>query len=147
MENYPSSGVLGHHSHQNLNRGDGDFDMVNGDGLITREETKFGIRPDQTDELIEHAKTLKHVKVCGLMTILPKIDISVSNRLHFVNIMRIYLDISRKKADNITMKYLSMGMSGDFEEAIEEGSNMVRIGRAIFGERNYDQEGNINGKF
>ena len=43
MENYPLSGVLGHHSHQNLNRGDGDFDMVNGDGLITREETRFGI--------------------------------------------------------------------------------------------------------
>ncbi len=104
---------------------------------ITGEETKFGISPDQIDEMIEHAETLDNVEVCGLMTIMPKIDNEVSLRLHFVNIKRIYIDISSKKYDNICMKYLSMGMSGDFETAIEEGSNMVRIGRAIFGERNY----------
>lgn len=104
---------------------------------ITGEETKFGISPDEIDEMLEHAKTLDNVEVCGLMTIMPKVDNEVSLRLHFVNIKRIYIDISSKKYDNICMKYLSMGMSGDFETAIEEGSNMVRIGRAIFGERNY----------
>ncbi len=104
---------------------------------VSGEESKFGISPDEIDEMLFHAEGLKHVKVCGLMTIMPKIDSDISNRLHFVNIKQIYIDISQKKYNNSTMKYLSMGMSGDFEIAIEEGSNMVRIGRAIFGERNY----------
>jgi len=104
---------------------------------ISGEESKFGISSDEIDEMISHAGTLNNVKVCGLMTILPKLDNDISLRLHFVNIKRIYIDISSKKYNNIDMKYLSMGMSGDFELAIEEGSNMVRIGRAIFGERNY----------
>lgn len=105
---------------------------------ISGEESKFGISPDEIDEMLNHAEQLKNVKVCGLMTIMPIVDSNISNRLHFVNIKRIYIDISKKKYNNITMDYLSMGMSGDFETAIEEGSNMVRIGRAIFGERNYN---------
>ncbi len=104
---------------------------------ITGEESKFGIKPDEINEFLYHASTLKNVKVCGLMTILLKNDSEINNRLHFNNIKRIYLDISEKKYDNICMKYLSMGMSGDFCEAISEGSNMVRIGSAIFGERKY----------
>ena len=104
---------------------------------ISGEETKFGIKPEELDGLLCHAAELKRVKVCGLMTILPKNDNPVKNRLHFVNIKRLYLDISRKKYDNVCMQYLSMGMSGDFEEAVREGSNMVRIGSAIFGERKY----------
>ena len=112
---------------------------------ISGEKTKFGIRPDQIDEMIECAERLSNVKVCGLMTILPKVDNCVSLRLHFVNIRRIYIDISQKKYNNISMQYLSMGMSGDFEEAIEEGSNMVRIGRAVFGERNYCKADNLDG--
>ena len=104
---------------------------------ISGEETKFGIRPDEIDEMLEAAERMSNVKVCGLMTILPKVDNTVSLRLHFINIRRIYIDISKKKYNNISMKYLSMGMSGDYEPAIEEGSNMVRVGRAIFGERNY----------
>ena len=104
---------------------------------ISGEETKFGIRPDEIDTMLEAAEGFSNIKVCGLMTILPKVNNSVSLRLHFVNIRRIYIDISEKKYNNISMQYLSMGMSGDFETAIEEGSNMVRIGRAIFGERNY----------
>lgn len=106
---------------------------------ISGEETKFGIRPDEIDEMLEAAERMSNVKVCGLMTILPKVDNTVSLRLHFINIRRIYIDISKKKYNNISMKYLSMGMSGDYEPAIEEGSNMVRVGRAIFGERNYDR--------
>lgn len=104
---------------------------------ISGEESKFGINPDELEEMLIHAGELKYVKVCGLMTILPKIDTDISLRLHFVNIKRIFIDICNKKYDNVDMQYMSMGMSGDYEMAIEEGSNMVRIGRAIFGERNY----------
>lgn len=106
---------------------------------ISGEETKFGIAPDELEEMLLHAGELKHVKVCGLMTIAPKLDKNMSNRLHFDNIHKIYLDISKKKYDNVNMEYLSMGMSGDYEAAIEEGSDMVRIGSALFGERNYPE--------
>ena len=105
---------------------------------ISGEESKFGISPDELEEMLVHAGELNNVKVCGLMTILPKIDTEISLRLQFDNIKDIFIDISNKKYDNVDMKYMSMGMSGDFEMAIEEGSNMVRIGRAIFGERNYN---------
>ncbi len=105
---------------------------------ISGEESKFGIRPDELEDMLIYASKLNNVKVCGLMTILPKIDTDISLRLQFVNIKDIFIDISNKKYDNVDMQYMSMGMSGDFEMAIEEGSNMVRIGRAIFGERIYN---------
>ena len=79
-------------------------------------------------------------KVRGLMTIAPKINKSVSNRLHFDNIHKIFIDISQKKYDNVSMEYLSMGMSGDYQCAIDAGSNMVRVGSAIFGARNYQNK-------
>ena len=104
---------------------------------ISGEETKFGTDLAGLDEMLCHAGTLNHIKVCGLMTILPKIDTSFSNRLHFHNIYNKFVDISKDKYDNVNMEFLSMGMSGDFEMAIEEGSNMVRVGTAIFGERDY----------
>ena len=104
---------------------------------ISGEESKFGIDSSQIEEMIEHAKSLKHVKVCGFMTILSKFDSEVANRLHFRDINNKFIDISQNKYDNVTMKFLSMGMSGDYEIAIEEGSNMVRVGTAIFGHRDY----------
>ncbi len=104
---------------------------------ISGEETKFGIKAEECESFIEYAKSLGNIRVRGLMTILPKDDNPVKTRLHFVNIKQLYLDISKKKYDNICMDYLSMGMSGDYETAIMEGSNMVRIGSAIFGERKY----------
>lgn len=104
---------------------------------ISGEETKFGIKPEETESMLLHAAKLKHVKVCGLMTIAPKINSNMSNRLHFDNIRKIYIDILQKKYDNVIMEYLSMGMSSDYETAIEAGSNMVRVGSAIFGARNY----------
>lgn len=104
---------------------------------ISGEESKFGISPDEIDTFLEHASCLKHLKIKGLMTILPKNDNPMNNRLHFVNINKLYLDISGKKYDNVSMECLSMGMSGDFEQAIPEGANMVRIGSAIFGKRVY----------
>ena len=104
---------------------------------ISGEETKFGINSDDIEEMLEHAKCLKHVKVCGFMTILSKFDSEFANRLHFRDINNKFIDISQNKYDNVTMKFLSMGMSGDYEIAIEEGSNMVRVGTAIFGHREY----------
>ncbi len=104
---------------------------------IADEDSKFGVSKDEIYQLLEHAEGLSNVKVCGLMGILPKNDNSVINRLHFHNIKALYLDIASKKYDNVCMKILSMGMSGDYADAIREGSNMVRIGSAIFGERKY----------
>ena len=105
---------------------------------ITGEESKFGIDVSELDGILEYVGTLKHVRVMGLMTILIKLDSEMSNRLHFNNIFNKFVDISDKKYDNVTMKYLSMGMSGDYELAVSCGSNMVRVGSAIFGARDYN---------
>ncbi|MGN0107049.1 MAG: YggS family pyridoxal phosphate-dependent enzyme [Hominilimicola sp.] len=107
---------------------------------ISGEETKSGIAKEDLEELLLHAGKLNHVKVQGLMTIAPKTDNSVTNILHFDNMRQLFIDIKQKKYDNVNMSYLSMGMSGDFETAIECGANMVRVGSAIFGERDYSQK-------
>ena len=105
---------------------------------VSGEDTKFGIKMEELEEFLLHAGELKHVKIVGLMTILAKVDTDVSKRLQFDNTFNKFVDISRKKYDNVNMKYLSMGMSGDFELAVQSGSNMVRVGSAIFGERQYN---------
>lgn len=107
---------------------------------ISGEETKSGIAKEELEDLLLHAGTLNHVKVKGLMTIAPKTDNSVTNILHFDNMRQLFIDIKQKKYDNVNMSYLSMGMSGDFETAIECGANMVRVGSAIFGARDYSQK-------
>lgn len=104
---------------------------------ISGEETKSGVSRGEVEALLLHAEKLEHVKVKGLMTIAPKTDNSVTNILHFDNIRQLFIDIKQKTYDNVNMQYLSMGMSGDYETAIECGANMVRIGSAIFGERDY----------
>ena len=105
---------------------------------ISGEETKSGIAPDELEEMLIHAGELSNIRVRGLMTIAPKNEENVKNVLYFCNMNKIFIDIKGKKYDNVSMDYLSMGMSNDFETAIECGSNMVRIGSAIFGKRNYD---------
>lgn len=106
---------------------------------ISGEESKSGIKPEELDELLRYAGTLTRVKVMGLMTIIPASTDREENMMWFRQMKKLY----DKTADcageykNVTMKYLSMGMSGDFEAAIECGSNMVRVGSAIFGARNY----------
>ena len=107
---------------------------------ISGEETKSGVGADEVEELLLHAGTLKRVKVQGLMTIAPKTDNSVTNAVHFDNMRQLFVDIAQKKYYNVNMLYLSMGMSEDFETAIEHGANMVRVGSAIFGERDYSQK-------
>ena len=109
----------------------------------SKEESKFGIDESQLDEMIRHAASLKRVKDCGLMTILSKFDSEFALSLQFRDIRDKFIDISGNKYDNITMKFLSMGMSGDYEIAIEEGSNMVRVGTAIFGHRDYGNKNSI----
>lgn len=101
------------------------------------EETKYGAAPEELEAMCEKAAELSHVKVSGLMTIAPLCVSKVATRLHFANTRKLYIDIADRKYDNISMECLSMGMSADFEEAILEGSNMVRVGSAIFGKRIY----------
>lgn len=105
---------------------------------ISGEETKSGVSRSEAEELLLHAAGLKRVKVRGLMTIAPKTGNSITNKLHFNNMNELFVDIREKKYDNISMDYLSMGMSGDFEDAVECGANIVRVGSAIFGARNYN---------
>ncbi|HHV60414.1 MAG TPA: YggS family pyridoxal phosphate-dependent enzyme [Clostridiaceae bacterium] len=104
---------------------------------VAGEETKFGISAREARQFISAISLLKNIKVRGLMTIAPYADNSDDIRWVFRELRKLFIDISMENIDNISMDYLSMGMSNDFEVAIEEGSNMVRIGTAIFGPRNY----------
>lgn len=101
------------------------------------EESKFGVLPCELEPLLAHVESLSNVRVKGLMTIAPIHIADVSNTLHFSNTHELYLDIKQRKYNNICMEIMSMGMSGDFEEAIACGSNMVRVGSSIFGKRQY----------
>lgn len=105
---------------------------------VSGEESKFGISPAELPAMLTHAAELSHVQICGLMTVMPKVNDNMTNRLHFVNINNIYIDIAKKKYHNVSMRYLSVGMSNDYAFAIAHGSNMVRVGSSIFGLRNYD---------
>ena len=106
---------------------------------ISGEETKSGINPEEIYEMLDIVKDFQNIRVRGLMTIAPKTDNSITSKLHFDNIHKLFVDIRRKKYDNISMDYLSMGMSGDYEQAIECGANIVRVGSAIFGARDYSK--------
>lgn len=105
---------------------------------IAEEESKFGIRKEETIGLIRAVSELDHLKICGLMTIAPFVENPEDNRLYFRQIKELAVDITNQNIDNISMDILSMGMTGDYMVAIEEGATMVRVGTGIFGERNYD---------
>lgn len=104
---------------------------------IAQEESKFGIAAEDTIELIRQISELKGVKVKGLMTIAPYVEDPEENRQYFRQIKQLSVDIDSKNIDNVDMTILSMGMTGDYTVAIEEGATMVRVGTGIFGERNY----------
>ena len=106
---------------------------------ISGEETKQGCTPEELENILLHAGKLNNIRVKGLMTIAPKTDRNITNSLHFDNIRKLFVDINQKTYDNVTMECLSMGMSGDYETAIECGATMVRVGTAIFGERDYSK--------
>ena len=105
---------------------------------IGGEEAKSGFAPGALNEAACYAKTLPHVRVLGLMTIPPVETEPHGNMPFFTRMKALYVDINQNIYDN-KLKYLSMGMSGDYAEAIEAGSNMVRVGTAIFGARNYSK--------
>ena len=105
---------------------------------IGGEEAKSGFAPDAVEQAAVQAKTLAHVRVRGLMTIPPADATREENMAYFEKVRALYVDISRKMYDN-GLEYLSMGMSGDFADAIRAGANMVRVGSAIFGARDYSK--------
>lgn len=105
---------------------------------ISHEETKFGIDRDELISLLNEISRMKHVHVQGLMTIAPFTENPEDCRTVFRELKNLSIDIDAMKIDNIHMKILSMGMSGDYKVAIDEGSTMVRVGTAIFGQRNYN---------
>ena len=105
---------------------------------IGGEEAKSGFAPQELEDAARYAQKLGHVRVLGLMTIPPVENESRGNLPFFEKMRALYVDINQNIYDN-KLKYLSMGMSGDFAEAIEAGSNMVRVGTAIFGARNYSK--------
>lgn len=104
---------------------------------MAREESKFGVMPEDTLSFVEEISRLSNIQVTGLMTIAPFTDNPEDNRIHFRNLRKLLIDIEEKNIDNVTMRHLSMGMTGDYEVAIEEGATMVRVGTGIFGERDY----------
>lgn len=108
---------------------------------IAGEESKFGTSAEDAVLLVEEIATLENLRVRGLMTIGPYVVDAEENRPYFRKIKQLSVDITNKNIDNVSMEILSMGMTGDYEVAIEEGATMVRVGTGIFGERNY---GNSN---
>ena len=104
---------------------------------IGGEESKTGIDPVLFDEILSRMSEYKALRVRGIMTMAPKCEKNEDFRGYFKKSYQIYLDFLRKKAHNIGEGVLSMGMSDSYVTAVEEGSNMVRVGTAIFGPRDY----------
>lgn len=106
---------------------------------IGAEEAKSGISPAQLPAVLEKASALPGIRVRGLMAIPPISTYNGQNRVWFDEMHKLFVDNSAKKYDNVSMDFLSMGMSGDFEDAIACGANMVRVGTSIFGARHYPE--------
>lgn len=104
---------------------------------VAQEETKFGLKTEETAELIRQISALPGICVKGLMTIAPYVENAEENRQYFRKLKQLSVDIMHKNIDNISMGSLSMGMSGDYLVAVEEGATYVRVGTSIFGERDY----------
>ncbi len=104
---------------------------------ICGEESKSGVSPDELENFLIEVSKFENIRVMGLMSIPPIMTDEDTQRKIFRKIMKIYVDISEKNIDNISMSILSMGMSDDYELAIEEGSTMIRVGSSLFGKRNY----------
>ena len=102
-----------------------------------REQLSTPDLPEEVEEAIREISTYPNVKIHGLMTIAPNVSNPEENRVHFRNLHKLLVDINGKNIDNINMNELSMGMTGDYEVAIEEGATYVRVGTGIFGNRQY----------
>ncbi|MDD3222234.1 MAG: YggS family pyridoxal phosphate-dependent enzyme [Clostridia bacterium] len=104
---------------------------------VAEETSKFGLSTDEVVQLVRDIAKLPAVHIKGLMTVAPFTDNPEDNRPYFKNLKQLAVDIAGKNIDNVTMNELSMGMTGDYEVAIEEGATMVRVGTGIFGARIY----------
>ncbi len=102
---------------------------------VAKEASKYGFSKEELFAQLEDFGTFRHLRIVGLMTVAPFVEDEEENREVFRNLKQIAVDINAKKIDNVQVEYLSMGMSGDFRTAIEEGASLVRIGTAIFGSR------------
>lgn len=105
---------------------------------VAEEESKFGVTVSEAVELTAQISKLPNVFIEGLMTIAPFVENPEENRQYFKKLKQLAVDIEEKNIDNVNMSVLSMGMTGDYEVAIEEGATMIRVGTGIFGERNYN---------
>lgn len=105
---------------------------------VAGEETKFGFTPEEVKSMVKEILLLPGIEVCGLMTIAPYVENTEDNRQYFACLRQILIDIRGENTDNIIGEHLSMGMSGDYSVALEEGATLIRVGTGIFGERNYN---------
>lgn len=106
---------------------------------VAQEDSKFGLTTEETENLVRQIAALPNIFIKGLMTIAPYTEESEKNRPVFRTLKQLSVDIEGKNIDNVSMGILSMGMTGDYEVAIEEGATMVRVGTGIFGARNYQK--------
>lgn len=104
---------------------------------IGDEESKFGLKYDEVIPFISEINSLEGIKISGLMCVAPYTENAEENRVYFAKLKQLSVDITTKNMDNVSMDVLSMGMTGDYQIAIEEGSTYVRVGTGIFGERDY----------
>ncbi len=104
---------------------------------IANEESKFGIKPEDCEKFIQEISLFPNIIIKGLMTVAPIVDKAEKNRKYFRQMRELMVDINSKNVHNVNMTELSMGMTGDYEVAIEEGATIVRIGTGVFGERVY----------
>lgn len=104
---------------------------------IAGEESKFGVSPEETPSLVERIAQLPSIQIRGLMTIAPFAEDPEENRIFFRKLKKLSVDIEKKNIDNVNMSVLSMGMTGDYSVAVEEGATLVRVGTGIFGQREY----------
>lgn len=105
---------------------------------VAKEESKFGVSVDEALPFIEEASKFPNIQIQGLMTIAPYVTDPEENRKIFRTLKKLSVDIMNKNMNNVLMHHLSMGMTGDYTVAIEEGATMVRVGTGIFGERDYN---------
>ena len=104
---------------------------------VAGEESKFGVSKEEAIALVREISFLPHIRIRGLMTIAPFVENPEDNRDVFRQLKKLSVDINKENMNNVNMDILSMGMSGDYQVAIEEGATMVRVGTSIFGERSY----------
>lgn len=106
---------------------------------VAGEDSKYGLSVEEVLPLVQQISTFSHIRIKGLMTIAPFVENPEENRNVFSTLRQLSVDIAEKNIDNVSIEVLSMGMTNDYEVAIEEGATMVRVGTGIFGERNYNR--------